>query len=161
MKTAGKLAAGWLLTLGFMLMTLSVSAEMDKYKMLKPLPPGIDGNDQEFLNTEALYILDITAKQSLIFGFPTLVIGGWLALGLYRQSKEEEQASEQENSNNLQSIFYRMVQENEGRISLLGFAMQSQLPPTTAREYLDVKAQEFNANFKVSEEGSVLYQFDM
>ncbi|WP_088240927.1 hypothetical protein [Calothrix rhizosoleniae] len=160
MKTAGKLAAGWLLTLGVMLMTLSISAEVDKHKMLKPLPPGIDGDYQEFLNTEALYLLDITAKQGLIFGFPTLAIGGWLALGLYRQGKQEKQASEEQASKNLQSIFYRMVQENEGRISLLGFAMQSQLPPTTAKEYLDIKAQELNANFKVSEEGSVLYHFD-
>jgi hypothetical protein len=161
MKTAGKLAAGWLVILGFMFMTLSVTAEIDKHKMIKPLPPGIDGNDQEFLNKDALYILDITAKQGLIFGFPTLILGGWLALGLYRQSKQEKTAINQQVNENLQSLFYRMVQENEGRISLLGFAMQSQLAPTTAKEYLDVKAKELNANFKVSEEGAVLYYFDM
>ena len=80
MKTAGKLAAGWLLTLGFMFMTLSITAEIEKHNIIKPLPPSIDGNEHEFPNTEALYILDITAKQGLIFCLPTLVLGGWLAL---------------------------------------------------------------------------------
>ncbi|MDJ0619696.1 MAG: hypothetical protein QNJ63_23645 [Calothrix sp. MO_192.B10] len=161
MKTAGKLAAGWLLALGCMFLSLSVSAEIDKYQTLKPLPSGIDGKDKDIQNTEAVYDLDITAKQGLIFGLPTLLIGGWLALGLYRQSKQDKQAIDQKVSENLQSLFYQMVEENQGRISLLGFAIQSQLPPTTAKEYLDIKAKEFNANFKVSEEGAVLYHFDM
>ena len=72
MKTARKLAAGWLLTLGFMFMTLSITAEINKHNMIKPLPPSIDGNEHEFINKEALYVLYITAKQGIIFGFPTL-----------------------------------------------------------------------------------------
>ncbi|CDN11783.1 MAG: hypothetical protein HRU34_20155 [Richelia sp.] len=161
MKTAGKLAAGWLLTLGFMFITLSITAEIEKHNMIKPLPPSIDGNEHEFLNKEVLYVLDITAKQGIIFGFPTLLLGGWLALGLYRQSKNEKIAIDKQVRENLQSLFYQMVQENKGKISLLGFAMQSQLAPTKAKEYLDVKAKELNANFKVSQEGAVLYYFDI
>jgi hypothetical protein len=54
-----------------------------------------------------------------------------------------------------------MLQENHGRITVLGFAMQSQLPAANARLYLDEKAKEFNANFKVNEEGAVSYHFDV
>jgi hypothetical protein len=44
---------------------------------------------------------------------------------------------------------------------LLSFAMQSQLPATEAKEYLDQKAKEFNANFQVNEAGGVSYHFDV
>jgi hypothetical protein len=54
-----------------------------------------------------------------------------------------------------------MLQDNHGRVTVLGFAMQSQLPAAHARQYLDEKAQEFNANFKVNEEGAVSYHFDV
>jgi hypothetical protein len=161
MKTAEKLAAGWLLTLGFMFMTLSVSAAVEKNTMLKPIPPGIDNEAPDYINNDALYVLDITAKQGLIFGVPTLILGGWLSLNLYRKSREENKALSQQTRDRLQSVFYQILQENNGRVTLLSFAMQSQLPAIAAKDYLDERAKEFNANFKVSEEGSVSYHFDI
>lgn len=161
MKTAEKLAAGWLLTLGFMFMTLSVSAAVEKNTMLKPIPPGIDNEAPDYINNDALYVLDFTAKQGLIFGVPTLILGGWLSLNLYRKSREENKALSQQTRDRLQSVFYQILQENNGRVTLLSFAMQSQLPAIAAKDYLDERAKEFNANFKVSEEGSVSYHFDI
>jgi len=162
MKTAEKLAAGWLLTLGFMFLTLSVSAVVEKNNMLKPLPSGdAMGSGEDFVNKEALYMLDTTARQSFMFGVPTMVLGGWLSLSLYRQSKKAQKALQQQVSDRLQSIFYEMLQQNHGRVTVLGFAMQSQLPAPIAREFLDEKAKEFNANFKVNEEGAVSYHFDV
>ncbi|NWF59468.1 MAG: hypothetical protein HXY43_09225 [Fischerella sp.] len=161
MKTGEKLAAGWLLTLGFMFITLSVSAAIDKHNMLKPISPGIDNEAPDFRNQEALYALDSTTKQGLIFGVPTLVLGGWLALGLYRQNRQDKKAIEQQVNEHLQSVFYRMIQENHGRVTLLNFAMQSQLPASVARQYLDEQAKIFNANYKVSEEGGISYHFDL
>jgi hypothetical protein len=161
MKTAEKLAAGWLLTLGFMFMTLSVSAAVEKNTMLKPIPPGIDNEAPDFLNNRALNELENTAKQGLIFGVPTLILGGWLSLNLYRKSRQENKALNQQMSDRLQSVFYQILQENNGRVTLLSFAMQSQLPAIAAKDYLDERAKEFNANFKVSEEGSVSYHFDI
>lgn len=161
MKTAEKLAAGWLLTLGFMFMTLSVSATIDKNAMLKPIPSvGIE-ETPDFLNRDAYYMLDMTAKQGLIFGVPTLVLGGWLTMSLYRRGRQEKKALKQEMSDRLQSTFYQMIEENNGRITLLSFAMQSDLPAKAARQYLDEKAREFNANFKVNEDGAVSYHFDV
>ncbi|MBR8836964.1 MAG: hypothetical protein DSM106950_23905 [Stigonema ocellatum SAG 48.90 = DSM 106950] len=160
MKTAEKLATGWLLTLGFMFMTLSVSAVIEKNTMLQSIPPGIEV-PQDFLNQEAIPELDNTALYGLIFGVPTSVLGIWMALGLYRQSQQEKKAMKLETSDRLQSIFYRMIQENHGRVTILNFAIQSQLPAATAKQYLDEQAKQFNANFKVSEDGGVSYHFDV
>ncbi|MEH2069489.1 MAG: hypothetical protein V7K47_15220 [Nostoc sp.] len=159
MKTAEKLAAGWLLTLGFMFLTLSASAAIDKFATRKPYTPVKDAYD--FSAPNATYQDDNTAVGGLIFGVPSLTLGTWLALGLYRQSRQEKKALHQQRSDRLQSLFYEILQQNHGRVTVLGFAMQSQLPPADARQYLDEKAKEFNANFKVNEEGAVSYHFDV
>lgn len=159
MKTAEKLAAGWLLTLGFMFMTLSVLAISEKNAMQKPIVPGIE--DYDYPNTQALSVLDLTAKQGIVFGVPTTILGIWLASSLYRQSKRETRAIQQHKSDRLQSVFYRMIQENQGRVTLLNFAMQSELPALEAKKFLDQRAKEFNANFKVNEDGGVSYYFDV
>ncbi|WP_414565385.1 MULTISPECIES: hypothetical protein [unclassified Anabaena] len=162
MKTAEKLAAGWLLTLGFMFLTLSVSAEVEKKSMLKPISTGHnEASVKEFFNTPAFDHLGHTARNGIIFGIPTMVLGGWMSLGLYRQSKNEKKVLQQQLSDRLQTTFYNMLQENQGRVTVLTFAMHSQLPAADAREYLDLKAKEFNANFQVNEEGAVSYHFDI
>jgi hypothetical protein len=166
MKTAEKLAAGWLLTLGFMFLSLSASAVMQKNDMHKEILPSWtpvrdlpDFRNQDFRNEPAITVLDNTALNGLIFGVPTSVLGVWLALGAYRESQQEKKAIKAQAKDQLQSTFYQMIQENNGRITLVSFAMQSQLPPATARQYLDEQAKLFNANFKVSEEGGISYDF--
>ncbi|MCC5626926.1 hypothetical protein LC613_01450 [Nostoc sphaeroides CHAB 2801] len=161
MKTAEKLAAAWLLTMGFMFITLSAAEVFNKTTTEKSitLPLAWDGSI-EFSPTNTP-VIDDTTVERLIFGIPTLTLGAWLALGLYRQSRQEKKALNQQVSDRLQSIFYEMLKENHGRITVLGFAMQSQLPAAHARQYLDEKAKDFNANFKVNEEGAVSYHFDV
>ncbi len=156
MKTVEKLAAGWLIVLGFMLTTLSGSAMINKHLMYKDIL-----SENDYINDYAVAELNTTAINGIIFGLPSLALGGWLALGMRRQGKKEETAIAQQINLHLQSMFYRMIAENEGRITVLGFAMQSQLPPATAREFLDDQAKQFNANFKVSEDGAVSYHFDI
>ncbi|WP_392534693.1 hypothetical protein [Nostoc sp. C117] len=158
MKTAEKLAAGWLLTLGFMFLTLSASAALEKVATRKQYIPVTDRYDFRAPNPTSGD--NNTVVGGLIFGIPSLTLGVWLTLGLYRQSRQDKKALNQERSDRLQSTFYEMLQENHGRVTVLGFAMQSQLPAADARQYLDQKAKEFNANFKVNEEGAVSYHFD-
>lgn len=159
MKTAEKLAAGWLLTLGFMFLTLSATSLFEKFSTHKAIILPIDEYDFAALNPTSEH--DNAAVDGLIFGVPTLTLGTWLALGLYRQSRQEKKALNQQVSDRLQSVFYEMLQENHGRVTVLGFAMQSQLPAANARQFLDEKAKEFNANFKVSDEGGISYHFDV
>ncbi|MEA5617702.1 hypothetical protein VB711_07610 [Cronbergia sp. UHCC 0137] len=160
MKTAEKLAAGWLLTLGFMFLTLSVSATLEKISTQKAII--IPQDEHDYISPNAISDkYDERAVGGLIYGVPTFLLGGWLALGLYRQSRLEKKALNQQVNENLQYLFYQMLKENHGRITLLSFAMQSQLPALEARYYLDEKAKEFNANFQVNEEGGVSYHFDV
>ncbi len=159
MKTAEKLAAGWLLTLGFMFVTLSATATFEKFATRKVII--LPKDEYDFNSPYPSYEDDNAAVGGIVFGVPTLTLGTWLALGLYRQSRQEKKAINQQVSDRLQSIFYGMLQENHGRVTVLGFAMQSQLPAAHARQYLDEKAKEFNANFKVNEEGAVSYHFDV
>ncbi|GAX41059.1 hypothetical protein NIES4075_20270 [Tolypothrix sp. NIES-4075] len=162
MKTAGKLASGWLLTLGFMFMTLSVSSVFDKIAMQKESQQiRIDVDEIEFTPANTASVNDNDALRYFVFGVPTLILGGWLAFGLYRESQQEKKMINQQVSDRLQSLFYRMLTENNGRVTVLSFAMQSQLPAAVAREYLDEKAQEFHANFKVSDDGAISYHFDV
>jgi hypothetical protein len=162
MKTAEKLAAAWLLTMGFMFVMLSAAEVFNKTAMEKSitLPLAWDGS-VEFSPSTNTPVIDNTTVERLIFAIPTLTLGTWLALGLYRQSHHDKKAINQQVSDRLQSIFYEMLQQNHGRVTLLGFAMKSQLPAANARQYLDEKAKEFNANFKVNEEGAVSYHFDV
>ncbi|MCC5597881.1 hypothetical protein [Nostoc favosum] len=161
MKTAEKLAAAWLLTMGFMFVTLSAAEVFNKTTMEKSITLSLAWDGSIEFSTTNTPVIDNTAVERLIFGIPTLTLGTWLALGLYRQSRQEKKALNQQVSDRLQSIFYKMLQENHGRITVLGFAMQSQLPAAHARQYLDEKAKDFNANFKVNEEGAVSYHFDV
>lgn len=158
MKTAEKLASGWLLILGFMFLTISAASIIDKKIASKPVYPPIGDSDREYVREASP--VDSTAIGGFVFGLPSVGLGGWLALSLYRQSKNEKKALQQQTDERLQSIFYRMIQENSGRVTLLGFAMQSQIPAPEARDFLDSKAKEFNANFRISEEGAISYHFD-
>jgi hypothetical protein len=105
MKTAGKLASGWLLTLGFMFMTLSVSALFNKIALenaSRRLPVGFE---PELDYPNATYPDDNTVVGGLVFGVPTLVLGGWLAFGLYRDSQQEKKMINQEVSDRLAISF--------------------------------------------------------
>ncbi|MBO3461731.1 hypothetical protein G7B40_030805 [Aetokthonos hydrillicola Thurmond2011] len=165
MKTAEKLATGWLLTLGFMFMTLSVSAVVERNSILQQISPeeqiSTGAENQDFPNTYAVSALENTALNALIFGVPTSVLGIWMALGMYRQSRQEKKLIQEQTRDRLQSLFYRLIQENHGRVTVLNFAMQSQLAPAMAKQFLDEQAKLFNANFKVNEEGGVSYYFDL
>ncbi|MFB2773480.1 hypothetical protein ACE1AT_30050 [Pelatocladus sp. BLCC-F211] len=62
-------------------------------------------------------------------------------------------------SDRLQSIFYRLLEEKSGTISVLSFAKEAQISGDEAKHYLDAKAKEFNATFDVNPQGGVYYHF--
>ena len=167
MKTAEKFAAGWLLTLGFMFLSLSVSALSEKNAFEKAMEQPLDEHSAEIFKApdyelhRSIREKNDTALGGFIFGFPTSLLGGWLAISLYNQKRQQKKALSQKANEELQSTFYRMVLENEGRITVFKFAMHSQLPAASAKEYLDQKAKEFNADFTVGEDGGISYYFDV
>lgn len=92
------------------------------------------------------------ALGGFVFGFPAAVWGGWLAKSLYRQGQNEER-------DRLHSTFYRLLKEGNGQIAVMRFAMEAQLSAVAAKQYLDEKAKQFDAEFGVSEEGGIFYYF--
>jgi large subunit ribosomal protein L7/L12 len=131
MKLLTKISAGLLLTLGFVFLMVPVAVLTRK---------------------EATSQDKIDALGGFVLGLPAVAWGGGLARGLYRQRQQEA-------SDRLHSTFYRLLQQGNGQITVMRFAMEAQLPATAAQQYLDEKAKEFDADFGVSEEGGIFYYF--
>ena len=78
---------------------------------------------------------------------------GW-AYKLYQQQQKHQLAY-------LDSVFYRLIKENQGRVTSLDLAMNAKLPGSKVQEYLDDRASEFAADFEVTEQGGILYYFQV
>lgn len=59
----------------------------------------------------------------------------------------------------LDAVFYRLIRENQGRITALDLAMNAKLPGGEVQQYLDGRAKEFVAEFEVTEQGGIVYCF--
>lgn len=150
MKTAEKLASGWLLLLGLVFLLLPASTYVDRgSKQNQNMPICTTPNVNEARDT---------AIGGLILGVPSVLLGGLLALGAYRQGQQEK-AIAQQAGDRLQSTFFRLLQAGNGYITILQFAMEAHLTATAARQYLDERAKEFDATFDVSHEGAISYYF--
>ncbi len=150
MKTTEKLASGWLLLLGFAFLLLPGAALLDN---------GSTQNHMQTCTTSTGNEARDAALGGLILGVPSVLLGGLLALGAYRDRQQEKKAIAQQASDRLQSTFFRLIKANNGYINVLQFAMEGQLTATAAKQYLNEKAQEFDATFDVSNEGAISYYF--
>ena len=132
MKIFKKISAGFLLTVGVICLIAGAYAPFDP-----------ETKKEERLST---------AIACLLFGLPLTGTGAWIVWGLRRDWQQEVE-------NRLLSTFYQLLKQGHGKITVLRFSMEAQLPQTLAKQYLDEKAKEFNASFMVTEEGVVLYDF--
>lgn len=133
MKLIKKLSAGFLLTLGSICLVAAAYAPFDS-----EISP-----EEQRSNVIAC----------LLFGLPLTGAGGWMAWQLHQQGKKEKR-------DRLQSIFYELVRQSKGQITLLQFAMEAKLSGTEARQFLDEQARVFNANFEVNDQGEIFYFFN-
>jgi hypothetical protein len=130
MRSIQKLLAGGLLTIGLVFLLMVVLLTFQKERTQK---------DQDAL------------LGGLLLGLPSTLAGSWIIWNLRAQRQRDRQI-------HLQKIFYKLLPENDGKISILQFAIASQVSGEEAKQYLDIKAQEFNANFNVVET-TVVYEF--
>lgn len=151
MKTTEKLASGWLLLLGFMFLLLTSAALLDK--------GSTQNQNIQTCTTSSVNEARDAALGGLILGVPSVLLGGLLAIGAYRESQQEKKVIAQQASDRLQSTFFRLIKANNGYITVLQFAMEAQLTATAAKQYLNEKAKEFDATFDVSNEGAISYYF--
>ena len=56
-------------------------------------------------------------------------------------------------------IFFELLQQNNGSITVIDFAMAADLSGTDAKKLLEQYAVEFDATFDVTEAGNILYLF--
>ncbi|MEM1172068.1 MAG: hypothetical protein AAGJ08_24050 [Cyanobacteria bacterium P01_H01_bin.35] len=70
----------------------------------------------------------------------------------YREQQKHQQDA-------LNTLFYKLIQENQGHITALDLAMNSQLSGKVVQEFLDERAKEFGAELEITEQGSLLYYF--
>ena len=59
----------------------------------------------------------------------------------------------------LYQCFYELLQSNQGRISVIDFAMAAQVTGPRARAFLDARAKDFFAEFEPSTQGDIFYTF--
>ena len=90
---------------------------------------------------------------------PWLLISGGAALAYWLWQRQS--AVQQQRQHALNQIFYGLLQAQQGRISVLDFAMQAQLTGSEAQQYLDAQARAFSARFEPTPQGDVLYVFSL
>ncbi|MGI0487487.1 bL12 family ribosomal protein [Pantanalinema rosaneae CENA516] len=90
----------------------------------------------------------------ILFGLPPTVLGSWMLID--GQRKDRLAAHDR-----LQSHFFQILQQQQGRVTPLNLAMATGVSGQAAKVFLDAKAKEFDANFEVDETGNVLYCFSL
>ncbi|HIK27826.1 MAG: hypothetical protein N3E45_11770 [Oscillatoriaceae bacterium SKW80] len=70
------------------------------------------------------------------------------------------QKQQQKKLAHLNAVFYKLIQENQGRITALDLAMKSNMPAEEVQKYLNQKMREFSAQLEVTEQGGLLYYFE-
>jgi len=97
----------------------------------------------------------------MAIGLPPTGIAGWLIWSLARQSKRDAIEADRADRRKLQATFFRLLKQNDGRVSLLQFAMEADLPGDSAKDYLKNQAQVFEAEVEVSTSGNPIYCFEV
>jgi hypothetical protein len=100
-----------------------------------------------------------TVVACFLFGGITTA-GGVRLLRSSRASQNKAKALELEaEQERLQGVLYQLITDKQGTFTLVQFAIAADIPPKAAQDFLDQQATAFNANFNVSEQGSIVYQF--
>ncbi|MEM6502366.1 MAG: hypothetical protein AAF685_11065 [Cyanobacteria bacterium P01_C01_bin.89] len=100
-----------------------------------------------------------TFAGCMMLGLPPLVWGFFIYRGLSKEQKKARINTETTTINQVQETFFRLLESNNGELTLMRFAMETRLPAEEAREFLDEAAGQFNASFRVGDRGEIYYQF--
>ena len=101
--------------------------------------------------SEQLHKRDIVTA-GLLLGIPCTTGAGWMLLDL-------EAGRRRDRSQRMQTLFYKAVRANDGRINPLQFAMLAEVSLSEAQRCLNDWAGPLNADFEVDEAGVVEYCF--
>ncbi|CAN1213271.1 hypothetical protein TUMEXPCC7403_23900 [Tumidithrix helvetica PCC 7403] len=68
--------------------------------------------------------------------------------------------AQQQTIAHLNQTLYRIIQKNQGRVTLLDFNLQTHQPNDLAKAFLDGKAAEYNAGIDCTDNGTIIYLFE-
>ncbi len=108
----------------------------------------------DLLNPEASAEDKAEAPPGLVVMAALTATGAWMFWQGHRKFRQQER-------DRLRSVFFSLLKENNGHLTTLRFAMEAGLEGGVAKAYLDDWAREFNAAYHISEEGNVIYHFDL
>jgi hypothetical protein len=100
-----------------------------------------------------------TSAQMREGAVPVIVMFSlWSALGwwLFWNGARIQEMKRQDQ---LLAAFFRLIKQNEGRITPLTFAAETGMNGSDAKTYLDARSKEFNGGFEVDLAGNLIYQF--
>ncbi|MBW4511895.1 MAG: hypothetical protein KME64_36155 [Scytonematopsis contorta HA4267-MV1] len=135
MKKIKKIAAGFFLITGLSLLLLG---------MIDIANPNAPKKDKE----GALAAI-------ALFSLPSTAIGTWLIWSLRQQHQQQLKQLNLEK----EQQFLHLLQQQEGEITVASFALSTGISIAEAKQYLDQKAQQLNADFKTSDERGIIYKF--
>jgi hypothetical protein len=130
-----KVFAGVLFTLGFVFLLITASVMLTKNPSEKDRSAALGG---------------------LMLGIPATAGGTAILLNMRRKRKALAATELQQ----LETTFLELLQNTNGRISVVEFAVASKLSLADSKQYLDRKVSQLNGDFDVSEDGKISYRFD-
>lgn len=109
-----------------------------------------------------LALLSLVVVLLLRLLLPVLLIAGMGAGGywLWRQWQQQQRKRQRQQAQ-LNAKFYQLLQRQQGRISVLDFAMFAKIEGVAAQSYLNAQAQAFSAYFETTLQGDIIYVFNL
>lgn len=94
-------------------------------------------------------------------GFANL--GQWLMKNppLSDEGNQQVKSEQQTGTKDLQSTFYKLVEKNQGSITVMQLAIAAGISGEDSKAYLEHQAKQFEAHFDVSETGTIVYKFPL
>ncbi len=109
-----------------------------------------------------LALLSLVVVLLLRLLLPVLLIAGIGAGGywLWRQWQQQQRKRQRQQAQ-LNAKFYQLLQRQQGRISVLDFAMFAKIEGVAAQSYLNAQTQAFSAYFETTVQGDIIYVFNL
>ncbi|MEN9216553.1 MAG: hypothetical protein Q6K90_04415 [Gloeomargarita sp. HHBFW_bins_162] len=92
--------------------------------------------------------MTLLAERLLLLG-----LVGWVVLWLWQQWTWQRQQQK------LETVFYDLLKQQKGKITLIQLVTESRINPEVARKFLTEKAQFFGAVIDTDARGNDYYQF--
>jgi hypothetical protein len=137
---------------------MSADPQVNRGRQKKTTSASPANPTQDNLESRLVFIVPVVIGVTLVLSAWRLVVAGAIVSGIAWAWKNHSQKNEAR-SVELNAVFYKLIQEHQGRLTVLDFAMEADIPGDEAQEYLDTRAREFSAQYEITENGGMVYCF--